>query len=75
MAYIQDEFTARTDLSKQRKYQLRKLRDGRCCQCGRPLDKAVHCYACAAKHNSIERRHAKARRCRSVLTPAGQTLP
>lgn len=31
---ITDEFSARTDLSKAQKYQLRKERDGKCRLCG-----------------------------------------
>lgn len=36
MSKIQDEFSGRTKISKQRRYQLRRLRDGKCIYCGRP---------------------------------------
>jgi hypothetical protein len=31
---IEDEFTRRTDITRQRRWQLRKQRDGRCHDCG-----------------------------------------
>jgi hypothetical protein len=37
-ARITDEFTHRTDLSRQQKYQLRAMRDGLCRLCGRPVE-------------------------------------
>ncbi len=36
MSKVQDEFSGRTGISKQRRYQLRRLRDGMCIYCGRP---------------------------------------
>lgn len=36
MTKIQDEFSGRTEISKQRRYQMRQLRDGKCIFCGRP---------------------------------------
>ena len=34
MSKIQDEFSERTEISKQRRYQLRRHRDGKCIICG-----------------------------------------
>lgn len=39
---IQDEFTD-LPISRQRKYQLRRQRDSRCTQCGRPAGKGGRC--------------------------------
>jgi len=36
MSKIEDEFSVRTGISKQRRYQMRRLRDGKCVYCGRP---------------------------------------
>lgn len=48
-APIHDEFSA-LSVSKQRKSQLRNLRDGKCIRCGRPrMTYAQHCDACHAR--------------------------
>ena len=48
---IRDEFTARTDLSRQQKYQLRAMRDGKCKQCrNKALPKLHLCSTCHEKH-------------------------
>jgi predicted amidophosphoribosyltransferase len=60
---IQDEFT-HLPISRQQKYQLRRHRDKLCRQCGRPIEIAWHCRACADKLNAHQRRYAKTR-----LTP------
>jgi hypothetical protein len=39
---IQDEFT-NLEISRQRKYQLRKQRDNRCTECGAPAMQASRC--------------------------------
>jgi hypothetical protein len=39
---IQDEFSL-LPISRQRKYQLRRLRDGRCTQCGAPVIAGKRC--------------------------------
>ncbi len=39
---IHDEFTA-LPISRQRKYQLRRARDGRCTQCGEPVKRGTRC--------------------------------
>ena len=39
---IQDEFT-NLEISRQRKYQLRKQRDNRCTECGAPATQASRC--------------------------------
>ena len=39
---IKDEFTD-LPISRQRKYQLRMERDGRCVQCGKPTEAGLHC--------------------------------
>ena len=59
-----DEFTARRDLSRQRKYQLRAERDGLCRICGRKRDPDVRsCPAC------LEDRRAR-HRCTKAYKPA-----
>jgi hypothetical protein len=39
---IQDEFS-KLPISRQRRYQLRQARDGRCTQCGAPVVKGTRC--------------------------------
>ncbi len=39
---IQDEFTA-LPISRQRKYQLRRLRDQQCTECGQPASEGSRC--------------------------------
>ncbi len=50
---IIDEFT-NLPISKQYKWQLRKLRDGKCRTCGKtPLLTTTHCADCAANFNKL----------------------
>lgn len=53
-APIKDEFTNRP-ISRQRKYQLRKLRAGLCKQCGKTaMPDSVHCDRCATKNRGCK---------------------
>ena len=54
---IQDEFT-HLKISRQRKYQLRMLRDGRCSECGAPIIEGSRCV----KHLVNARERVRARR-------------
>jgi hypothetical protein len=51
---IEDEFT-RLPISRQRKYQLRRQRDGRCTQCGEPVVEGKRCL----KHLIEAREHQR----------------
>ena len=53
---IIDEFTRRP-VSRQRKYQLRKQRDGRCTECGEPTALGARCL----KHLVRAREHQRKR--------------
>ena len=55
---IADEFTD-LNVSRQRKYQLRKAKAGRCAECGRELATALYCKACAAKMRIKNREWAR----------------
>src|SRR4029077_20655726 len=57
---IEDQFSERMDVSQQRRYQLRKVRDGRCISCGQPATTKQFCEAHRQKTNvrSRERRRA-----------------
>jgi len=52
---IIDEYTHETNLSRQRKYQLRHVRDGLCAECNRPQD-PTSASLCAFH---LEKRHRK----------------
>jgi len=52
---IQDEFTA-LPISRQRKYQLRKLRDKRCTECGQPALKGSRCLKHLVKARERQRK-------------------
>ena len=52
---IVDEFSA-LPVSKQRKWQLRKLTAGKCLRCGAPLATATHCLKHAIKRREHERK-------------------
>lgn len=74
---IQDEFT-NLSISRQRKYQLRMARDGRCTKCGQPAVSVSLCENCLKLHRESRRaaRQEKlARRARSrskrVAPPQG----
>jgi hypothetical protein len=53
---IRDEFTG-LRVSRQRKYQLRKQRDGRCTECGEPTALGARCL----KHLVRAREHQRKR--------------
>lgn len=62
MSKINDELSDRTDVSRQRRYQLRKKRDGRCPSCGRPASPSyVHCEKCRQARNVKAREAARVR--------------
>lgn len=50
---IQDEYTYRTDISRQRKYQLRKRDAGKCIKCGANRTTAHFCEKHAAEANEL----------------------
>jgi hypothetical protein len=50
---IQDEFT-KMRISRQRKYQLRRERDGKCRVCGSPCDGAL-----CIRHRKLQRKATK----------------
>lgn len=52
MKEIQDEFTHRKDISRQRKYQLRNKKEGKCIRCGLPLKTKDYCDICRVKRNA-----------------------
>ena len=56
---IQDEFSARTDVSRQRRYQLRMERAGRCRTCGAPAVTKVFCEKHRQSANVQERELAR----------------
>ncbi len=51
---IHDEFAGQPGLSKQRRYQLRKLRDGKCQGCGREAT-GNFCEPCRLQRNIVSR--------------------
>lgn len=57
---INDRFT-KLKLSKQRKWQLRRLKKGMCILCGEPLATATYClkHAVATREASRKRRGSK----------------
>ena len=61
MSKINDELSDRTDVSRQRRYQLRKKRDGRCVRCGRPTVSKLHCEEHRQKANVRCREQRRAR--------------
>lgn len=54
---IQDEFT-HLPVSRQRRYQLRKRRDGLCTECGAPADYASRCV----KHLVLARERQRSKK-------------
>lgn len=54
---IQDEFTS-MPISRQRKYQLRNLRDKKCSECGKPAVQGTRCL----KHLIKERERQRVRK-------------
>ena len=60
-AQIQDEFT-NLPLSRQRKYQLRMQRDGRCTECGAQAVEGSRCLEHLIKARERQRRTKKLRR-------------
>jgi len=61
MSKIQDEFSERTEMSKQRRYQLRRLRDGKCIFCGGPAVITGKCEAHRQKFNVKDREKMRRR--------------
>jgi hypothetical protein len=59
---IHDEFAC-LPISRQRKYQLRKKRDGRCTECGEPVLKGSRClkHLVASRERQREKRGLKKR--------------
>ena len=65
---IQDEFT-KMPISRQRKYQLRMKRDGRCTECGAPTVKGSRCLEHLVKARERQRKkHGLKRRYRNTLS-------
>lgn len=60
-APIQDELAA-LPISRQRRYQLRKHRDGKCHICGQPAVNAWHCARHAVVFRENQRSHIGATR-------------
>jgi hypothetical protein len=58
---IQDEFTNLT-ISRQRKYQLRMQRDGRCTECGDPVVEGSRCLKHLIKARERQRKKRGLRR-------------
>jgi len=52
---IQDEFT-NMPISRQRKYQLRKQREGRCTECGEPAAQGSRCLKHLVKERERQRK-------------------
>lgn len=59
---IKDEFT-RAKISRQRKYQLRMQRDGRCTECGKPVIQGSRClmHLIRARERQRSKRHLQRR--------------
>jgi hypothetical protein len=55
MRQIKDNFT-NLNISRQRRYQLRKLRDGKCTQCGRPSAIGSRCLNHLVKAREHQRK-------------------
>ena len=54
---IEDGFSRRKKrVSRQRLWQLRKLREGRCTRCGQPAVLKGHCLKHAVAHREYQRR-------------------
>lgn len=59
---ILDEFTGRADLSRQRRHQLRCMREGRCAICGKgKIFKGECCEFCRLSRNVRSRETARRR--------------
>jgi len=59
---IQDEFTY-LQISRQRKYQLRQKREGRCSECGQPTERGSRClkHLIRAREDQRKKRGMKGR--------------
>ncbi len=65
---IQDEFTG-LPISRQRKYQLRRQRDGLCTQCGEPVEQGGRCVKHLVEARERQRRlHGLKRRYYGTLS-------
>ena len=49
------------EISRQRRYQLKKKKAGLCVQCGKKRVTAFHCIECAAKHRTNARNQYRKR--------------
>ena len=58
---IKDEFT-HLKVSRQRKYQLRMSRDGRCTECGAPAEEGARCLKHMIKARERKRKKLGAKR-------------
>ena len=61
MSKIQDEFSGITGMSKQRRYQMRRLRDGKCIFCGRPAVITGKCEEHRQRFNITDREKMRRR--------------
>lgn len=59
-------------ISKQRRYQLRRISEGRCCICGKPRDgdSQTKCLACLARGREVMKRANAKRRAKRVAESA-----
>ena len=55
---IQDKFSG-LNISRQRKYQLRKHRDNKCIVCGKPVNTKYHCRYHAKEVSIMELRYLR----------------
>jgi hypothetical protein len=68
MKLIRDEFT-HLPISRQRKYQLRMEREGRCTECGRPAAEGARCLKHLVRARERERKkQGSVRRYKSTLS-------
>ena len=58
---IKDEFT-HLPISRQRKYQLRMERDGRCTECGEPVTEGLRCLKHLIRARERKRKRLGAKR-------------
>jgi hypothetical protein len=61
MSKIQDEFSGVTGMSKQRRYQMRRLPDGKCIFCGRPAVITGKCEEHRQRFNITDREKMRRR--------------
>lgn len=69
---VADDLTD-TNLSKQRKYQLRRRREGNCMQCGKPSSNHAHCNVCRPKQIKLtQASRSRAKAAKAVLLNANR---